>query len=441
MPFILKAAAVCLASLLPAAHALRWHGPWPALAWLAPLACLAVTRRPFARRALQATLVLGSLDLAHAGAVLAGQRLAMGSPVVRLTLVMALAVCLPLGAAPLLNRPRLPEGPKNAGGRAAPALELAGFFACALVFAALSLVLLKGPAGLLVADRFASGAGWPQAALLALYAGFVAEGLADPARSSRVRRAVWTGFSVAFFLQLGLGLAGFPKFLLNAAPHLPVPALIAAGPLYRGEGLFMPGLFALSALLVGPAWCGCLCYVGAWDSACAGTGTPKPAPAWMSRVRAGLALCVLATAWGLGRTGVGPAWAATLAAVFGLAGVGVMLLVSRRTGYMAHCAGFCPMGLASGLLGRLSPWRLRVGPNCTACGACAKACRYDALRPERLAARRPGLSCSLCLDCLPRCSRGALTLTAFGRDRAWTRTAFAVTTASLHAVFLGLARM
>ena len=48
--------------------------------------------------------------------------------------------------------------------------------------------------------------------------------------------------------------------------HLPVPALILAGPLYRGEGFFMLFLFLSTVLIVGPAWCSWLCYVGAWDN-------------------------------------------------------------------------------------------------------------------------------------------------------------------------------
>ena len=33
----------------------------------------------------------------------------------------------------------------------------------------------------------------------------------------------------------------------------------------RGGGLFMAILFSASVLLVGPAWCSWLCYIGAWD--------------------------------------------------------------------------------------------------------------------------------------------------------------------------------
>ena len=91
-----------------------------------------------------------------------------------------------------------------------------------------------------------------------------------------------------------------------------------------------------------------------------------------------------------------------------------MLGVSRRMGVMVHCTAWCPMGLVAGVLGKLSPWRLTIGAECTACGHCAKACRYDALRPEDLAAKRPGVSCSLCGDCLNRCPRGELSLRFFG---------------------------
>ena len=37
--------------------------------------------------------------------------------------------------------------------------------------------------------------------------------------------------------------------------HLPVPALIVAGPVYRGSVGFMLILFLCTILLVGPAWC------------------------------------------------------------------------------------------------------------------------------------------------------------------------------------------
>ncbi len=93
-------------------------------------------------------------------------------------------------------------------------------------------------------------------------------------------------FSMVFFAQLLLGLAGIEKLLMTGKLHLPVPALIIAGPLFRGEGVFMLILFAATVLLVGPAWCSYLCYIGAWDNYAA-TAQKRPGrlPSWRPWLR------------------------------------------------------------------------------------------------------------------------------------------------------------
>ena len=73
-----------------------------------------------------------------------------------------------------------------------------------------------------------------------------------------------------FFGQLALGIFADPIFLMTGKLHLPIPAVILAGPLYRFEGLFMPILFISTLLLSGPAWCSQLCYFGAFDAWSAG---------------------------------------------------------------------------------------------------------------------------------------------------------------------------
>ncbi|MDP2915890.1 MAG: hypothetical protein Q8O91_10610 [Candidatus Aminicenantes bacterium] len=49
--------------------------------------------------------------------------------------------------------------------------------------------------------------------------------------------------------------------------------------------------------------------------------------------------------------------------------------------------------LVAGLLGRLNPFRPKIEAACTDCLACRQFCRYDALTPEDIARRRPGISC------------------------------------------------
>jgi hypothetical protein len=90
---------------------------------------------------------------------------------------------------------------------------------------------------LLLAERFVPGAGWAEIALLAVYAGWLADRLQRPGQWARLRTRVWLVFSVVFFGQLILGLLGVERCLMTGELHLPVPALVVGGPLYRGEGL------------------------------------------------------------------------------------------------------------------------------------------------------------------------------------------------------------
>jgi len=458
---------VLLGALMPAAHALRVQGLFQALAWIAPLPFLPA-RRGFIRRGCQLMLLGGALVTVNTMFQIIAEYQRMGRPWHLSAWTLSGAALLSLLAAWALEHPffatsrhpgrtDIEPSPKPASRQPEPvpltpssmppqpsSVTGASLFAGILAFLGLAMVQLNVRPPMLLAERFLYGAGWLEAALLALYAGFVAEALATPGRSSRTRRRIWGFFSFVFFAQLALGLAGFDRFLMSGALHLPVPALIVAGPLYRGEGFFMLILFAATVLLAGPAWCSHLCYIGAWDCAMAfRKKRPAVIPAWVRRSRILLACVVFATAISLRILGVPAYWAVLFGAGFGLLGVGVMIFASRRAGVMTHCTGYCPMGLLSGLWGKLSPWRLRIR-DCTQCGSCAAVCRYDALRPADLAARRPGISCSLCLDCVDRCPKSEMGLTFFGRATLAgipARALFAGLLAALHAVFLGVARL
>jgi len=295
---------------------------------------------------------------------------------------------------------------------------------------------------LLLAERFYTGAGWAQIMAMSIYAGLLAGRMADPMTARRLRPRIWLLFSLVFFLQLFLGLAGIEKLLMTGKLHLPVPALIVAGPIYRGSDFFMPILFTITALLVGTAWCSHLCYIGAWDDFCSrGRKEPAQLPGRWSRVRHGILFLVVAVAILLRHFAVGRQTALMLAAVFGLAGVGVMLAASRRLGLMAHCTAFCPVGLVGNWLGRLSPWRMRIDAGCTACMQCRRVCRYSALERDNILKRQVGWSCTLCGDCVSACHSGQIgySLPLLGKDRA--RAVFIVLITSLHAVFLAVARI
>lgn len=295
---------------------------------------------------------------------------------------------------------------------------------------------------ILLVDRFFPGWGGVEILALGVYAAWITGLMLDPVKTAAVRGRIWGLFSLVFFLQLGLGLAGVPQMLMTGNLHLPVPALIAAGPAYCGEGFFMLILFALSVLLVGPAWCSHLCYVGAWDhfasKAVKRTGSLPP---WAKHMRTALLVLALTTALALRYSGLPVLVAVWSAAAFGLSGVAVMLAISRRSGIMTHCTAFCPMGVCANILGKLNPWRMAIGKGCTQCGKCSRACRYSALTTDDLERGRVGLSCSLCGDCVNACPDGRLHYTFPGLTREGARAAFIAVAVGLHAVFLGVARI
>jgi polyferredoxin len=264
----------------------------------------------------------------------------------------------------------------------------------------------------------------------------------DSAQSSRWRKRIWVLFSVVFFSQFIIGLAGFEKFLMSGQLHLPIPAMIVAGPLYRGARFFMPILFGSTVFLSGAAWCSYLCYIGSWDALAAErTKKPKPMPRRIQPIRIGILAAVVGTSIILRIIGVPSAVATCLGISFGLVGVGVMILWSRKKGAMAHCITYCPIGILANWLGKLSPFRLRIKDACTECQLCRLACRYDALNKEDIQKRKPGGSCTLCGDCLGSCKDGWIEYSFLGLKPNHARTMFVVLVVVLHAVFLGVARI
>ncbi len=301
---------------------------------------------------------------------------------------------------------------------------------------------LKTDATMLLLGRFLPGGSWIEAGALALYAAVLGWKLQNPRTHARWRPWLWRLFSLVFFGQLLLGLLGLERFLMTGALHPPVPAVILAGPLYRGGGLFMVFLLLATLALVGPAWCSHLCYVGSWDDgASRARARPGALPRWRHAARLASLLLVVAAALLLRALAVPPLSAGFIALGFGALGVLSMLTLSRTLGVMVHCVVVCPLGLVVDLLGRLHPFRVVIDDSCTRCGACSSACRYQALEPAHIEARRPGLACSLCGECLPRCGSGSLRYRFPGLGPRGARLLFLVLIIALHASFLGLARI
>ncbi|MBU2499808.1 4Fe-4S binding protein [bacterium] len=424
-----------LSCLVMAAHHSRGGEPGLVGMWLTlPFALL--LRRRWADLAIQAVLAAGALEWILTIESLVGIRRMVGLPYGRMAAILGGVALFTALSGLLLNtsgrRRRLPERDPVAAGLAAFLLT------CGLL---VPVQLFMDPAGLL-AERFLPFAGWWEGLVLAFYAGWLSDRLRDPRTIKKLRPKVWLAFSLVFFTQLVLGLSGLEKLLMTGKLHLPVPALIAAGPIFRGGGIFMAILFTSSILLVGPAWCSWLCYIGAWDDRAArARKRPGRLPRWRPHARVGIGVLVLGAAFALGRLGVGTLAAGYLAAAFGLAGVAVMVLWSRRAGHMAHCTAWCPMGWFATRLGKISPWRLKISSACTDCGACTPACRYDALYPEDVLRRVPGEACTLCGDCLSNCPTGSIALHFPGLTPTAARTTFFVMVAAMHAAWIGVARL
>lgn len=424
-----------LSCLLLIAHHSRGGEPGLMGLWATvPLALL--LRRRWADRAVQVVMLGGALEWVVTIQTIVQVRQMMHLPYGRMLAILG-AVALLTAASGLLletkgRRARLPQGdPAGAG--------LAAFLLVALILVPVQLFVGIRP---ILAERFLPAAGWWEAFLLAMYAGWLADKLREPRQIKKLRPRVWLLFSIVFFTQLVLGVLGLEKLLMTGKLHLPVPALIAAGPLYRGGGLFMAILFSASVLLVGPGWCSWLCYIGAWDNyAARGRKRPGVLPKWRPWARIGILVLVFGVAFALGRLGVGTLAAGWLAAGFGLVGVGIMVWWSRRTGHMTHCTTWCPMGFVATRLGKLSPWRLRISNTCTDCGACTSACRFDALYPEDVLKRVPGEACTLCGDCLSHCPTSSLEYRLPGVSPSRARTIYLVMVAAMHAAWIGVARL
>jgi ferredoxin len=417
------------------AHHLRAGEPGLVLFWLS-VPIVALVRRSFTPYVIALTCLAGAGVWSHAAWSVAALRMSIGIPYARATTVLVVVGSLCVLCSWLWIRRRVRDE-YGVAGEPLVAPLVAGLVAAGVLTAVLTVV----PVQAILLERFWRGAGWLHVLWLGVWAAWLTRTVLVPRRARRWRPRAWLLFSVLFYGQLAVGLLGVERFLMTGDLHLPIPAIIAAGPVYRGGGFFMPILFGVSVLFVGPAWCSWLCYLGGWDNLAAlRQRWAGRLPRWRGRLRLGVLAGVVAVALLLNLAGVRGAVAAALGGLFGLVGVGVMATLSRQRGVMVHCTAYCPIGWLATRLGKLNPFRIVIDDSCTDCMACTRFCRFDALSPAQIEARRVGEACTLCGDCVTVCQKTKDIHYAFpglSPDRA--RTVFLVTAVAMHAIFTGIA--
>jgi len=295
---------------------------------------------------------------------------------------------------------------------------------------------------LLLFERLIKGGGWVQILLLSVFGFIVIRQMLDPMKVPLWRRRIWLIFSVYFFMQFAIGLFIDQRFLMTGKLHIPVPFMIAAGPIYRMQFSVMTLIFISTIVLSGPAWCSHFCYFGAWDSLAANGKTDrKPLKnKWLYKNI--FLFLVIAGALLFNLFGFRGLQTLIPALVFAFGGVGVILLISRRKGKMVHCTLFCPIGTLVSYLKPVSPFRLRIeDSSCTNCMRCIPSCKYDALNRDDILNRKPGLTCTLCGDCLSSCQDGSIQYRFFKLKPETSRRLFLVVVVTLYILCMGMARM
>ena len=309
------------------------------------------------------------------------------------------------------------------------------------VFFILSMVQLKVETKMLVFERFFNNGGWIEIVIVSLYGAFITWQMQDLRKTPKWRLLSWTVFSIWFFTQLFLGILVSEKFLLTGKLHLPIPAMIISGPIFRGQLSVMTFLFLSTIVLTGPAWCSHLCYFGAIDAQTAKTIKPQAIKSNKKTLKSTVLAIVILAAILLRWFNVAPLTATILGAVFGFTGLVVIVIWSRKKGQMVHCIAYCPVGTIVNYLKYINPFRIKIESTCTICMACKSSCRYNALNIDDIRKQKPGINCILCGDCLTSCHENAIQYKLFKLSPDVSRKAYLFITISMHTIFLALGRI
>ena len=297
---------------------------------------------------------------------------------------------------------------------------------------------------MLMLERFLPGGGWIEICALCAYGTFLVYKMQDVTHAAKWRIRSWTVFSVFFFSQLLLGILLDNRFLLTGKLHIPVPAMMISGPIYRGQASVMTLLFLSTIILSGPAWCSQLCYFGALDGLSASIKKGKTISRWKQiwLFKAAFLFTLILTTLLLRWANVPVSQATIYGILVGVIGVMFILLFSIKKGKMVHCLAYCPIGSLVHFFKFVSPFRFTIDKSsCTMCMRCTPMCKYDALKPIDLQKKKPGISCTLCGDCLSSCKENSLGYKFLRLNSDNSRNLYLFITISLHVIFMAMGRI
>lgn len=318
-----------------------------------------------------------------------------------------------------------------------------------LITAALLFIVNYVPQNsLLLGARLFKGGGLVQIAIICAYSALLSYKMQNRQERSSWRIRSWLLFSILFYGQLILGIAVDSLFLLSGKLHLPIPAIILAGPIYRINSWFMVILFLSTVLLTGPAWCSHLCYFGAIDGYRARKEKGKkrskiPTVIYKNRntIKLGFLLTIVGVALILRICAAGPGVATLIGIFAGVLGLFFIIVFSRRWSTMTNCTLYCPIGTIVNRIKFISPFRFKIGDSCLKCNACIQACSYMALTKEGIAQNKIGPTCTYCGDCISSCAHNSFEYQFLGLSPTAAEKLWIILTVILHSVFLAVARI
>ncbi len=304
-------------------------------------------------------------------------------------------------------------------------------------------VRLRGNFTILLGDRLFPYGGYIQILLMSFFAVWIYNKLNNPAYYALYRKRLWLLFCFWFFLQFLLGIWVSDIFLLTGKLHFPFPFMIVSGAAYRTEVGFMIILFLVTILLSGSAWCSHLCYFGGFDSWASGNKYKKRQ--WIIPIQWGVKLSVLFLSvllpilFLITETDIKSI--ITVIIIAGFTEITIMLFISRQQKRMVHCTWFCPIGTIVAITKFINPLRIRFNNNCTHCGKCIPACKYNAITSESIRQQKFHLTCTRCGDCKASCPHNAIEYKYNGISPSLSHRIFLITVSIFYVLFFSLARI